>query len=428
MAGSIKSVERKQWLVGIGLIVSFLFLLVVGMWISDPNKGKPSPMEAAAAEARQVRTNYESSRASVISPEEQWIAKSEQELAEYKSENRELKQGVQTLIKRTNDLEQLLKLQAAGSTSLLPPAGLSPLPTSTTATLPPPNYNRAPVTLPGAQGPATGVNVSGTIAANILPSPARSQGNATANNAANGGAGSTIQVFLFDDENENDNRKAKSKNISHYIPSGSFGKIVLLSGVDAPTGGEADSNPVPILMRLIDHGTLPNYFQSEIRDCHVTGSVRGDLSSERGKIRTEKLSCVLLGGDVVEVNIKGWINGEDGKEGFRGTVVEKAGALLARTFVAGTFSGFGSFIASQSQSISGTVLGNVSTINPEDAGKYGVATGVSNSFEKLSDYYMKRANEMYPIIEISANRIGELVLQEGIDLKSNIINNMGRPL
>jgi conjugal transfer pilus assembly protein TraB len=427
MAGSIKSVERKQWLVGIGLTVSFLFLLIFGMWISDPNKGKPSPRQVAAAEARQVRTNYASSRASVISAEEQWIAKSEQELAEYKSENRALKQDLQSLINRTNDLEQLLKLQMAGSTALLPPAGVSPVMTST-ATLPPPNYNRASLALPGVQSTPVGGNVGGTIAANILPAPVRSPGNATANNTADGAAGSAIQVFLFDDENGNSANKAKANNISHYIPSGSFGKIVLLSGVDAPTGGEADSNPVPILMRLIDHGTLPNYFQSDIRDCHVTGSVRGDLSSERGKIRTEKLSCVLIGGDVVEVNIKGWINGEDGKEGFRGTVVEKAGALLARTFVAGTFSGFGSFIASQSQSISETVLGNVSSINPQDAGKYGLATGVSSSFEKLSDYYMKRANEMYPIIEISANRIGELVLQEGIDLKSNIINNMGRRL
>lgn len=42
----------------------------------------------------------------------------------------------------------------------------------------------------------------------------------------------------------------------NYITAGSFGRAVLLNGLDAPTGGQAQSNPSPVLLRLIEPVTL----------------------------------------------------------------------------------------------------------------------------------------------------------------------------
>lgn len=415
MVDSAKKASKKQWVIAIGGMSLFVVLLVFGMWVSDPNKGKPDPREVARLEAQEVRKDYKARSVDAVTPQERWISKSEQELAAYKAENRDLKQKQAMMEKKLGDIEALLRSgklnQPANSNSSNSSPALGSLP-------PPPNPNSVPVVTPGGQEQP---DIKNQIAGNILP-PSPQNKNAVNKDGKPGG--SSIQVFDFDDESTS-KKKKESRNIAHALPTGAFGKIVLLSGVDAPTGGEAENNPVPILMRLLDHGTLPNYFNSEIKDCHVTGAVRGDLSSERGKIRTERLSCILVNGDIIDVPLKGWVNGEDGKEGFRGRVVEKAGALLARTFVAGTFSGIGNNVAMQYQNVSQSALGTVTSIDPSDVGKAGLATGVSTSMEKLADYYMERANEMYPIIEIGANRIGELVLQEGVDLERNIIGNMG---
>jgi len=415
MVDSSKIAAKKQWIIALGGFSLFIGLLAFGMWVSDPNKGKPDIREVARLEAQEVRKDYKSRSVDAVTPKERWISKSEQELAAYKAENRQFKQNQQTMKKELEDLKTLMR---SGKLTQAP-INASP---SKGALPPPPNPSKNLTVVKPASANEQNISIKERIANNVLPP---SPQNRSASGAKNGSGASAIQVFEFDDLSTDSKKKSKSKNISHYLPSGSFGKVVLLSGVDAPTGGEAENNPVPILMRLLDQGTLPNYFNSEIKDCHVTGDVRGDLSSERGKIRTERLSCVLINGDVVEVKINGWINGEDGKEGFRGRVVEKAGALLARTFVAGTFSGLSSSVASQYQNISQNPLGTVTSIDPGDVGKAGLATGFSNSMEKLSDYYMERANEMYPIIEVAANRIGELVLNEGVDFEKNIVGNMG---
>ena len=48
------------------------------------------------------------------------------------------------------------------------------------------------------------------------------------------------------------------KTTQNYLPSGMFGQAVLLAGLDAPTGGQAQSNPQPVLLHLRDSAMLPN--------------------------------------------------------------------------------------------------------------------------------------------------------------------------
>lgn len=426
MIDSFKKTARKQWILFFMLTLGFVALLMFGLWISDPNRGKLSALETARLEAQEVIKNYEHQHMSVISDEESWISKSEKELMEYKLDNKALRKSISALEKKLGSLESkwvsVEKNYDRKESSKIPPAPrsvaypaiqqldeLPPVPH-------PDELKKLPMGFPEALNTNKHKDIKQqVITQNIVPPRSSSikEGH------------SSIEVFNFNATKKGLKKDKMVKNVSHYIPSGSFGRIVLLSGVDAPTGGEAKNNPVPILMRLLDHGTLPNYFSSEIKDCHVTGDARGDLSSERVKIRTERLSCVLINGDVVEVKVKGWVNGEDGSEGFRGKVVEKTGSLLAKSFVSGVFSGLSNNVGSQFQNISQSPLGTITTIDPGDAGKAGIAAGIETSTEKLADYYMDRANEMYPIIEASANRIGELVLQVGVDLERNIIGNMG---
>ena len=59
--------------------------------------------------------------------------------------------------------------------------------------------------------------------------------------------------------------KAAPQTIDTYLPV-SFTRGVLLGGLDAPTGGQSQTNPHPILIRLSDNSLLPNRFRAENRE------------------------------------------------------------------------------------------------------------------------------------------------------------------
>ena len=102
------------------------------------------------------------------------------------------------------------------------------------------------------------------------------------------------------------------RTVSTFLPV-SFTRGTLLGGLDAPTGGQSQSNPHPVLIRLSDNAFLPNRFRAEYRECFVVAAGYGDISSERAYLRTESLSCVRTDGATLEVKIQGSIYGEDGK-------------------------------------------------------------------------------------------------------------------
>ena len=210
------------------------------------------------------------------------------------------------------------------------------------------------------------------------------------------------------------------KNPLHIIPTGSITRAVLLSGFDAPTMTQAKTNPLPILMRVTDTSILPNSWQYDIKDCFITAEGYGDLTSERAYIRTNTLACITDDGRHIEVDFHGSIAGEDGKTGLKGAVVTKQGALLARTLISGFLQGVGeSFSQVDTTTI---VSGNGITSTPveqtaSEAMRSGVFKGLSSSAEKLADFYLKMADQISPVIEISAGREITITTTSRVELK-----------
>ena len=110
--------------------------------------------------------------------------------------------------------------------------------------------------------------------------------------------------------------------------------------------------------------------------------------------------------------------GEDAKVGLRGKVVTRNGALIARAALAGFFGGFGkSLQPSQIPQI------NIGTSNTQQYGnstlrdilKVGALGGASSSLDRVTKFYMDMAEQIFPVIEISAGRkITFLVNAQGI--------------
>jgi conjugal transfer pilus assembly protein TraB len=148
------------------------------------------------------------------------------------------------------------------------------------------------------------------------------------------------------------------RDTRRYIPSGAFTRALLLGGLDAPTGGQAQRNPQPVLLRLMDNAVLPNQFRSKVKECFVVGAGYGDVSSERAYIRTESLSCITRDGTAIDVPVKGYVAGEDGKAGMRGRLVSKQGQILANALLAGVASGIGQAFTQSSTTMSDLAAGH----------------------------------------------------------------------
>ena len=352
-----------------------------------------------------------------VNPVDQWVGTAGRKLAMYESEREEqgrLNKDRQAFeaktMQRFAELEQRLTSaqQAAatpapsaakptGKPSLMPPAAsLPPAPPPPKASL----TGTMPAGVPGGMLPPT-------LIAPAVPAITRiSLGNQSRPGAGTNAGPNTAA-------NAEPASGASARTVSTFLPV-SFTRGTLLGGLDAPTGGQSQTNPHPVLIRLSDNSVLPNRFRGEYRDCFVIAAGYGDISSERAYLRTENLSCVRADGATLEVKIQGSIYGEDGKVGMRGRLVTKQGQMLANALLAGVVSGIGQGLATSSTEYSTSALGTVASTPSSAAYRAGLGTGVGKALDRLAQYYIKLAENTFPIIEVDAGREIDVVITKGV--------------
>lgn len=209
------------------------------------------------------------------------------------------------------------------------------------------------------------------------------------------------------------------KYAKHFVTSGTYAKAVLMSALNVSTATSTQGNPEPITLRLAEAGNLPRGWKSKMKDAVLIGSCYGNISSERAVCRIHKLSFVEKDGVIVEKDVEGWIMGEDGAPGLRGKVVDRAGKVAREALFAGILSGLSNFMKFEAQKgvFPVSPFGQSNAMTTENALKGGVGTGVSNAFEKLADFSIKRAEAMQPVIVVNAGRFVDVVFKKGFDLR-----------
>ncbi len=225
---------------------------------------------------------------------------------------------------------------------------------------------------------------------------------------------------------------ASKDEVTITLPSGSILSGVLMTGMDAPTGNQAQRDPFPSLIRIKQEAILPNRFRADFRECFLVAAGWGDLSSERAYMRAERISCVRNDGTVLETTLDAYATGEDGKAGIRGRLVSKQGQVIARSLMAGFMQGVaGAFDVRQVPSINitrGMDGGSTSPIyeqafNSTTAQAAG-AQGVSSAMERVADYYLAMAENIFPIIEIDAMREVDFIVKRGMTVKLSAANSL----
>ena len=433
------SPRQRQYLLLASILGTGLTLLWLVFAFADSQSGLSPSRTGGAASTTTTNIGVMPAGAQV-NPVDQWVGTAGRKLAQYESErdeqarlNKERQSFEARTLQRFAELEQRLNTPSqppSVSASNPPRQVILPAPAPPAAPMPPmaalpPLQPPAPApdarpTWPSngpSNAPSTGPrDGSAQALASGLAAPAappaivrvtvteRAKAAPAAGSASGNGSGSpaTPQV------------DAPGRNSTATFLPVSFTRGILLGGLDAPTGGQAQSNPQPVLIRLADNSVLPNQFRGRYRDCFVIAAGYGDISAERAYLRTESLSCVRSDGATLEVRIQGSVYGEDGKVGMRGRLVTKQGQMLANALLAGVVSGIGQGIGNASTEYSTSALGTVANAQGANAYRAGIGGGVGRALDRLAQYYIKLAENTFPVIEVDAGRQIDVVITRGV--------------
>jgi hypothetical protein len=227
-------------------------------------------------------------------------------------------------------------------------------------------------------------------------------------------------------EQEVEASKDEKINNSYHISTG-LSQAYMITGAYAPAFQEGEAEPLPVLLEAEGDIIMPNSNIGTIQKCFILGSAKGNMNSQTASIKLVSISCLINGGTHrIEAPISGWVIGENGIPGIHGELLHKNGAWLARTFVSGFLETFSSALVAgagsgkvnvgtgttgttgAAASFSGDQLSN----NAYSAG----AKGMSTVFGKLGEYYLKMAEQIFPVIEVKGGRTIDILLIGGEEL------------
>ena len=215
------------------------------------------------------------------------------------------------------------------------------------------------------------------------------------------------------------------RTIHNYVPAGSFVTAVLTGGADANAGVNGQGDTAPIMFRTLNDGFLPNGKQSKLKDCFVTAATYGEVSSSRGIVRTQRLSCIFADDQILDIPIQGTAF-NFGRNGIRGTTVMRNGKIVQMAGVSGLFTGLGDTAQAMSQTTAVSPLGTTTTIDANDALLNLAGASAESVGSKLADYYIKMAEQYHPIIELNPGTIVNIVFLEGFDLDTSLAASSDR--
>lgn len=424
----LKSGKTRQYV----LLAGVLAALYGGMYlIFATTDSEPKERRAAATD---VNTTHIRAPGQQVDPKDAWLGGAGAEVAQMRERLQRQDQSYEALNRRFNELQERLTRREAQT----PPPAPAPAEAVEAAPAPVAAGGLFPPSTPGtaASALANGTPVAGWVGGGAnrnaplpaqAPPPVRALGQfrvtpATASASAPTpglpGTG-TVRVAASTGADkpasgakDKDNTRRSGET---FLPVGMV-DATLIGGLDAPTGGQAQSHPLPVMLRINDLAILPNHFRANLKECFAVGAAYGDLAAERAYARIELLSCIRHDGQVLETPVHGVIYDETGKLGVRGYVRTKQGQILANALIAGVVGGIGRGFAQSATQTSSSAIGTISTTTGSDAYRAGFGRGMGRAFDRLADYYIRLAEQLFPVIEVHGGRRIAIAFTRGVTL------------
>ncbi|MFV9671471.1 F-type conjugal transfer pilus assembly protein TraB [Pantoea sp. KXB25] len=396
--------RRRQWVIA-GVAAAVMLAVGGGIWAYSHHQAglnQPAPKAAPNLTGSLVNTSFtEGVATSALQQQQNKTAGLERDLGmltgTLKSQNEELQKKLNTMADAISQLQtQQAARPANGPAATTPAAGSASV--------------NAPVSA-GQSGPAQwSIN-------NPSSGPAAGQGGKFYPSQGQGfypGTG-TVRPGGLSRDTFTYAALAEKKTKLPWIPSGSFSEATMIEGADANASVTGQQNTSPVVITLLGEVSMPNGKTWNMDQCRVTGEMYGDISSERGEVRTKNISCILKNGKHIDMPFDGHVSFQ-GKVGIRGKPVMRNGAIIANAGAAGLLSGFGEGIKSAATPTVG--LGGSASVGAGDIFKQGIGGGASKAADTLSQYWIKRAEQYHPVIDIGAGNAVTVVFQQGFRLET----------
>ena len=203
------------------------------------------------------------------------------------------------------------------------------------------------------------------------------------------------------------------------LPSGSFVKGKLLTGVDAPEG-----KPYPVLLQLDFAHILPNDHRLDLSGCFMIAKAQGDLSTERIQMQATKLSCVSRSGKTFEKDVNGFgADGADNSFAVGGSVSSKQDRVAGMAFLASVVEGISKSIQEAQVTKQVNPLGGQSTDVTGDQTKHLLGGGAAAAAGNVTQWYLKQAEHLLPTIKVGSGQDIWIVLQDSVSLPTHFFKH-----
>ncbi|MBW8879959.1 MAG: conjugal transfer protein TrbI [Asticcacaulis sp.] len=210
-----------------------------------------------------------------------------------------------------------------------------------------------------------------------------------------------------------------------FVPPNAYAKARVLVGVDATTGVSQSADPKPVMFRITGPATHVGaggrYQTTDLTGCVVNGAAYAELSSEKVYIKLQRISCPAGPKQFAVAAVEGYAASR-GKAGVRGKVISREGGLTTKAFLAGTLQGLGTSLERYTNQSLNTITagagGSLQTpeLNKEQMASGALGGGIGNAASVLADYYIKRAEQYQPVIEMPTGVEVELVFLKGFEV------------
>lgn len=207
--------------------------------------------------------------------------------------------------------------------------------------------------------------------------------------------------------------KHKRKEEGITLPSGSYVKAKLMTGIDAPEG-----KTYPVLLALDFSYVGPNKHKVDLSGCFIIAKSSPSMATERINFQATKLSCVSKKGKFFERKINGFVaDNSDNTFAVKAELNSKQGRVAKMAFLKSVVDGIGEIITRKSKNIGGK--------DPDSANVL-VQNGAQGAASRVSDWYLKQVTSLMPTLSVSSGQDVWIVMQDKVLLPNDFFRKNQR--
>ena len=210
-------------------------------------------------------------------------------------------------------------------------------------------------------------------------------------------------------------KEVAKQDDSVTLPSGSYVKAKLMTGVAAPEG-----RTYPVLLQLDFAFVMPNKTKLDLAGCFMIAKSQGDLSTERVQMQATKLSCVSKQGKMFEREVNGFVaDDKDNSFAVSGIVHSKQDRVATMAFLSSIVEGVGKAIQQAQTTQQTNALGGSQSIVTGDQASYMAAGGASQAAGMVTQWYLKQAQNLLPTINVGSGQDVWIVMHDSVKLPNS---------